>query len=102
MERRKKPDRGRARDRNRDKARQGERKKQTRGDSWEVTGNVRARQTVVWDSGTVAGGVRRTEVGPGKTEPVPRIYHAGCGGWGGRSVSDLREASTGKQPEEGL
>lgn len=71
----------------RDKARQGDRqrqrKKQTWGDSWEVTGNVRATQTVAWDWGTAAGGVR-TEVGPGKAEPVPRIYHAGAGS--GRSV----------------
>lgn len=68
-----------------------------------MTGNVRARQTLAWDSGvsmggTEAGGVRRAEVGPGKAEPVPRMYHTR----GGRSVSDLREASTGKQSEEGL
>lgn len=62
-----------------------------------MTENVRARQTVAWDLDTVAGGVRRTEVGLGKAEPVPRMYHAGVGG--GRSVPDLREASTGKQPE---
>lgn len=30
---------------------------------------------------TEAGGARRTEVGPGKAEPVPRTYHAGCRGW---------------------
>lgn len=66
-----------------------------------MTENVRARQTVAWDLDTVAGGVKRTEVGPGKAEPLPRMYHAGCGRGGqeGRSVPDLREASTGKQPE---
>jgi hypothetical protein len=51
-----------------------------------VTGNVRARQTLAWDSGdgdggTEARGVRRTEVRPGKAEPVPRMYNAGCQGW---------------------